>query len=54
MDYLSEAKKFVQHAQEASNPEVIRSNIEMANWLLSKAMEEREEPPKLSERKNSA
>ncbi|MGH6832896.1 MAG: hypothetical protein ACRECM_07740 [Methyloceanibacter sp.] len=40
MDYLVEAKRFIQHAQGALNPEVIRTDLEMAEWLLSRAIEE--------------
>jgi hypothetical protein len=41
MDYLIEAKRFIQRAQDALNPEVIRTDLEMAEWLLSRAIEER-------------
>jgi hypothetical protein len=40
MDYLIEAKKFVERAHEAAHPEV-----KMAEWYLEQAIEERSEPP---------
>jgi len=40
MDYLGEAKKFIQRAQDASRPEVIKANLEMADWWLSQAIED--------------
>lgn len=42
MDYLIEAKKFIQRAQQARNPEVIKTDLEMAEWLLSEAIGEQE------------
>jgi len=45
MDYLIEAKKFVQRAHEAAHPEVIKQHLKMAEWYLSQAIEERNEPP---------
>ena len=45
MDYLIEAKKFVERAHEAANPEVIKQHLKMAEWYLAQAIEERNEPP---------
>jgi hypothetical protein len=45
MDYLIEAKKFVQRAHEAAHPEVIKQHLEMAEWCLSQAIEDRNAPP---------
>jgi len=42
MDYINEAKKFIQRAQDASYPEVISQNLSMADWCLSEAMKERD------------
>lgn len=42
MDYINEAKKFIQLAQDASYPEVISQNLAMADWCLSEAMKERD------------
>jgi hypothetical protein len=43
MDYLLEAKKFIQRAREAVTLDVIKADLEMAEWFLSKAIEERDE-----------
>jgi len=45
MDYLIEAKKFVERAHEAAHPEVIKQHLKMAEWYLEQAIEERSEPP---------
>jgi hypothetical protein len=45
MDYISEAKKFVERAHEAAHPEVIRQHLKIAEWYLDQAIEERNEPP---------
>ena len=41
MDYVIEAKKFVQRAHEADHPEVIKEHLKMADWCLSQAIDER-------------
>ena len=41
MDYLIEAKKFVERAHEAAHPEVIKQHLKMAEWYLAQAIEER-------------
>jgi hypothetical protein len=43
MDYIAEAKKFIQRAQEASHKEVINQHLAMADWYLDEALKEREE-----------
>lgn len=43
MDYLLEARKFIQRAREAVTLDVIKADLEMAEWFLSKAIEERDE-----------
>jgi len=43
MDYLIEAKKFMQQALAAHDPEVVKTDLEMAAWLLSRAIAERDE-----------
>jgi len=43
MDYLIEAKKFMQQARAAHDPEVVKTDLEMAEWLLSRAIAERDE-----------
>ena len=45
MDYLIEAKKFIQHARHADIAEVSETDLEMAEWLLSREIEEREQAP---------
>jgi hypothetical protein len=42
MDYLIEARKFIQQARTAHNSEVIKTDLEMAEWFLSRAIAERE------------
>ena len=42
MDYLLEARKFIQQARTAHNWEVIKTDLEMAEWLLSRAIAERD------------
>ena len=43
MDYINEAKKFIQRAQDASHKEVINQQLAMADWCLSEAIKERDE-----------
>jgi hypothetical protein len=38
MDYLLEARKFIQRARTAHNSEVIKTDLEMAEWFLSRAI----------------
>ena len=45
MDYLIEARKFIQRARQADLPEVTKADLEMAEWLLSREIEEREHAP---------
>jgi hypothetical protein len=42
MDHLSEAKKFVQRAQNASHREVIDQHLAIAEWYLTEAIKERD------------
>ena len=42
MDYLVEAKKFIQRARDAASPEVISQDLSMAEWCLKQAIAERE------------
>ena len=51
MDYVAEAKKFIQLAVDAHNADAIRENLRMADWCLGQEIEERDErapmdPPK--------
>ncbi|HEX2448020.1 MAG TPA: hypothetical protein VHK26_07525 [Methyloceanibacter sp.] len=43
MDYIDEAKKFIQRARDASHPEVIGQHLAMADWCLCEAIKERDE-----------
>jgi hypothetical protein len=45
MDYLVEAKKFIERAREAHCPEVIETDLDLAEWFLSRAIEERDDTP---------
>jgi hypothetical protein len=40
MDYVSEAKKFLWRAKDACQPEEKSAHLKVAEWCLSKAMEE--------------
>ena len=51
MDYLLEAKKFIQRAREAYDPEVMKQHLEMAEWCLTQAIGERDESPSQEPRK---
>ena len=42
MDYLIEAKKFIQRSREAQTPEVISQDLSMAEWCLAQAIAERD------------
>jgi hypothetical protein len=42
MDYLVEAKKFIQRSREAKTEEVISQDLSMAEWCLSQAIAERD------------
>jgi hypothetical protein len=45
MQYIIEAKKFIQRAKNDENEEVRRTDLDMADWLLMRAIEELEEMP---------
>ncbi len=47
MDYVTEAKKFIQRAVDSHNADVIKENLKMADWCLGQEIEEREDrtPP---------
>jgi hypothetical protein len=40
MNYFVQAQKFVQSARHAYSPEVIKTDLEIAEWLLSRGIEE--------------
>ena len=43
MDYVVEAKKFVERAHQETHPEVIKEHLKMAEWCLDQALGERDE-----------
>lgn len=43
MDYLIEAKKFVQRAFDAGNPDVIKEHLKIADWCLCQEIEKRDD-----------
>jgi hypothetical protein len=45
MDYLAEAKKFIQRSRDARQPEVISQHLSMAEWCLTQAIAERDQKP---------
>lgn len=51
MEYLSEAKKFIQRAREAYTPEVRNQHLEMAEWRISRAIEDQEQAASQAARK---
>ena len=51
MDYIIEAKKFIQRAQDAYHPEVIHQHLAMADWYLTEAIKEREGAPENGQEK---
>lgn len=44
MDFVEEAKKFIQRAADAGHPEVVKENLKMADWCLGQALEARDAP----------
>jgi hypothetical protein len=45
MDYLVEAKKFIQRAVDANHRDVVRENLKLADWFLTQEIEERNGAP---------
>lgn len=45
MDYLVEAKKFIQRAVDADNRDVVRESLKLADWFLTQEIEERNGAP---------
>jgi hypothetical protein len=41
MDYIAEAKKFIERAVGAHHPDVIKEHLKMADWCLCQEIEER-------------
>jgi hypothetical protein len=44
VDYLLEAKRFIQRAREAYSPEVRNQHLDMADWCIARAMAEMGSP----------
>lgn len=44
MDFVEEAKKFIQRAADAGHPEVVKENLKMADWCLNQVAEEQRGP----------
>jgi hypothetical protein len=44
MDYVEEAKKFIQRAVDANHPDVMREHLRMADWCLCQEVDERAAP----------
>jgi len=44
MDYIAEAKKFIQRAVTAHSPEVVKEHLKMADWCLGQEIERRDDP----------
>jgi hypothetical protein len=53
MDYLTEAKKFIERARGAATPEVISQDLSMAEWCLAQAIAERDGEPKEAKPKSN-
>ena len=43
MDYVIEARKFIQRASDADNPDVVKESLKIADWCLCQAIEERDD-----------
>jgi hypothetical protein len=43
MDYIAEAKKFIQRAVDAQQPDVMKEHLKMADWCLCQEIAERNE-----------
>lgn len=41
MDYIAEAKKFIERAVGAHHPDVIKQHLKMADWCLCQEIEDR-------------
>ena len=40
VEYLLEAKKFIEHARTAYSPEARNQDLDMAEWCITRAIEE--------------
>jgi hypothetical protein len=51
MEYLLEAKKFIQRTREAYTSEARNQHFEMAEWFIARAIEELDQSPSQAVRK---
>jgi hypothetical protein len=42
MDYVVEARRFIQRAIDTDHPEVVREHLRIADWFLCQEIEERD------------
>jgi len=42
MNFIDEAKKFIQRAANADNADVVKENLKMAEWCLSQEIKDRD------------
>ena len=53
MNFVEEAKKFIQRAADAHHPDVVKEHLKMADWCLGQEIEERDERPVPPARRNA-
>jgi hypothetical protein len=53
MDYLIEARKFIQRAVDADHPDVIKEDLKIAEWCLCQEIEERDGAPPVKDSQKS-
>jgi len=53
MDYLVEARKFIQRAVDADHPDVIKEELKIAEWCLCQEIEERDGAPPVKDPEKS-
>jgi hypothetical protein len=44
MDYVVEARKFIQRAVDADHPDVVKEHLKIADWCLCQEIQERDDP----------
>ena len=53
MDYLVEAKKFIQQALNSGHPDVVKEYLKIADWFLCQEIGERDEASSQATRKKA-
>ena len=53
MDYVVEARKFIQRAVDADHPDVVKEHLKIADWCLCQEIEERDDPSNQKESQES-